>query len=75
MRCRLRREGGLISSDIIPHKGTRFDSLRSHGQIRLSRFGFLTSTKLMANWFSCSCNRYYYYYYYYYYYLKISFIK
>ena len=50
--------GGLISRDIIPHKGTRFYSpLRSHGQIRLSRFGFLTSTKLMANWFSCSCNR------------------
>jgi len=34
--------GGLISSDIIPHRGTRFYSpLRSHGQIRLSRFGFL----------------------------------
>jgi hypothetical protein len=50
--------GGLISSDIIPHKGSRFYSpLRSHGQIRLSRFGFLTSTKLMANWFSWSCNR------------------
>ena len=41
--------GGLISSDIIPHKGTRFYSpLRSHGQIRLSRSGFLTSTKLTA---------------------------
>jgi len=50
--------GGLISSDIILHNGTRFYSpLRSHGQIRLSRFGFLTSTKLMANWFLCSCNR------------------
>ena len=50
--------GGLISSDIIPHKGTRFYCpLRSHGQIRLSRFGFLTTIKLMANWFSCSCNR------------------
>jgi len=50
--------GGLISSYIIPHKGTEFYSpLRSHGQMRLSRFGFLTSTKLMANWFSCSCNR------------------
>ena len=50
--------GGLISRDIIPHKGTRFYSpLRSHGQIRLSRFGFLTSTELLTNWFSCSCNR------------------
>ena len=50
--------GGLISNDIIPHEGTRFYSpLRSHGQMRLSRFGFLTSTKLVANWFSCSCNR------------------
>jgi hypothetical protein len=49
--------GGLISSDIIPHKGTRlYFPLRWHGEIRLSRFGFLTSTKLMANWFSCSCN-------------------
>ena len=42
----------------MPHKGTRFYSpLRSHSQICLSRFEFLTSTKLMANWFSCSCNR------------------
>ena len=54
---RFKAWGGLISSDIIPHKGTKFYSpLRSHGQIRLSLFGFLTSIKLMANWFSCSCN-------------------
>ena len=58
MRCRLRREGGLISSDIMRHKGSRFYSpLRLHGQIRFSRFGFLTSTMLMANWFLCSSNR------------------
>jgi hypothetical protein len=38
--------GRLISSDIIQHEILEFYSpRRSHGQIRLSRFGFLTSTK------------------------------